>query len=181
MATISFPLPAGYVDSVALPDTVQCATVDDAAYHTVHDYPGGVSALAVRMAMPVGTLTHKANTNNDQHFFRPHELVKLQHFARNAAVLHAMAAQLGYTCSLALPDQAGGDPVDSFMHLQCAIADFVKALADPQDRMRHQPGTFATGNECKRAEMHLQALIAAATHASATLRAQARPVPVAGG
>lgn len=33
--------------------------LQDAAYHTVHDYPGGTSALAVRLGKHTTTLNHE--------------------------------------------------------------------------------------------------------------------------
>lgn len=91
-----------------MPDTPQLMSVPDAIYHTVHNYPGGVAALAARMGLVVGTLTHKANPNEDKHFMRPGELVAMQHFSGDASVLMAMAAALGYTVTRATPDQSGG-------------------------------------------------------------------------
>jgi len=39
----------------------------DAAYHTVHDYPGGAEALAPRMGMSAAVLRNKVNPNNTTH------------------------------------------------------------------------------------------------------------------
>ncbi len=97
------------------------APVNDAIYHSVHGYPGGAAALAEVLDIPVGTLTHKANPNNSTHYMRPEELMAMQVMSGNAAVLHAMAAQLGYTCYAALPVVKGGGAVHAFMQLQLAL------------------------------------------------------------
>lgn len=54
----------------------------------------------------------------------------MQQLSGNAAVLHAMAAALGYTCTPALPDRSEGDPVDAFMHQAAAQGKYVAAVAD---------------------------------------------------
>lgn len=54
----------------------------------------------------------------------------MQQLSGNAAVLHAMAAALGYTCTPALPDRSEGDSVDAFMHQAAAQGKYVAAVAD---------------------------------------------------
>ena len=136
-----------------MPDTPQVMSVPDAIYHTVHGYPGGVAALAARM----GTLTHKANPNNTNHYVRPDELVALQHFSGNVAVLMAMAAAL--------------------VRFQVEVADLVRAVGEPAERLAESPAAHATGNELRRVEYHAQELSAALAHLVASLRARMRPAP----
>lgn len=177
-ATVSVPLGLAYVGDAPVPDMPCAMTVQDAIYHTVHNCPGGVAALAARMGVSAGTLSHKANPNNTTHHAHPQELVAMQHLTGNAAVLHAMAAALGYACTRALPDASGGDPVEAFMALQVAVGDYTRALADPWERIRRQPNApHVTGNEARRVEERLQDLIAAANHAAAVFRAHGRPAP----
>lgn len=145
----------------------------DAVYNTVHGCPGGVAALAARMQMSVNTLTHKANPNTTSHQPNPRELIAMQVFTGNYAVLHAMAEALGHTCSLATPDQSGGDPVDTLMRLQSEFADFVRAVADAV-----RGGDEAvTGNQARRADHHAQETIAAIGHTMAMLRGRMRKAP----
>ena len=89
-----------------------------------------VPALAQRMGVSANTLQHKLNPNNATHHLHPAELVAMQQLSGNAAVLHAMAAALGYTCIPAVADQSGGDPVDAFMHQAAAQGKYVAAVAD---------------------------------------------------
>ena len=129
-STIRIPVGAAYGADEALPDMPQALTVADAIYHTVHGYPGGVVALAARMGVSANTLTHKANPNNTTHHLSLAEAVALQVVSGDAAILHAMAKVLGYTCTPELPDQSGGDPVDAFMLQAVAYGRFCAAAAD---------------------------------------------------
>lgn len=177
--SISVPPSLAYVADEQVPDKPQAMSVEDAAYHTVHNYPGGVAALAARMGIPPGTLTHKVNPNNATHHLRPAELLAMQYLSGDVSILHAMAAHLGYTCSKAMPDQADGNVVQAFMHLQMAFADFVRAVADPLQRMETDPHSWATSSEVRRANALAADLVAAVTHTVGSLRACQRPAPKA--
>lgn len=149
----------------------------DAIYHTVHNFPGGVTALAARMGVKPSTLTHKANPNNDTHHLHPQELVALQHMSGDASVLFAMAAALGYTVQRATPDQTDGDMVEATMRLQVEFADLIRAAADPLARVAVRPAQPITGNEMRRAEYHANEVQAAMAHMLAALRAHMRRAP----
>ena len=176
-ATISIPTGLAHVEGETIPDTPAPMSVPDAIYHTVHGYPGGVAALATRMGLPAGTLNHKANPNNATHYMRPDELVAMQHMSGNAMVLTVMAAALGYTVTRATPDQSGGRPVQALVRLQVEVADLLRAVADPLDRLDAQPADYITGTELRRVEYHAQELSAALAHLVASLRARMRPAP----
>lgn len=171
--TISIPPGLAYGAGEAVPNTPTGMSIEDAIYHTVHSYPGGVAALAARMGVSPNTLTHKANPNNATHHLHPRELVTLQHMSGNAAVLHAMAGALGYTCTDAQPDQTGGDVVEAFMHMQRAFADLVCAVADPLA----QHGDAVTRNEMRRAEEMAGHMHTAIGHVLASLRGGMRKAP----
>ena len=98
-ATISSPPGLAYGADDVVPDMPEGLSVEDAIYHTVHGYPGGVTALAARMGVSANTLTHKANPNNSTHHLHPRELVAMQYLSGNAAVLQSMAHSLRYTCT----------------------------------------------------------------------------------
>lgn len=177
--SISIPPGFGYVDGEAVPDRPELMSIADAAYHTAHGYPGGVTALAARMGVPVGTLTHKVNPNNDSHHLRPDELLSLQYLSGNAAVLHAMAAHLGYTCTRAMPDQSGGNTVEAFMRLQVAFAEVVRAIADPLSRMETDANSWVTRAELRRVDAMVGDLHTATAHLVGAMRACHRPAPKA--
>ena len=132
MGTITFNLSglAGNVKSEAEINIAPGMDVRDAAHLIGHHYPGGVAALAARMGMVPGVLHNELNPNNETHHLRLDESVLLQQVSGSAAILHAMAQQLGYTCVRATPAQDGGDPVEAFMQLSMAHADFTRAVAD---------------------------------------------------
>lgn len=168
-----------HVDAATAADTPAAPmSVPDAIYHTVHTYPGGVAALAVRMGIPAGTLNHKANPNNATHYLRPDELVTLQALTGNCAVLAAMAAALGYTVTPATPDQSGANPMAALVRLQVEFADLVRAAGEPLERLAAEPGSYTTGNELRRVDWHAQELQAAVAHLVGALRACARPQPL---
>lgn len=127
----SFSIPPGlaYGSGEVVPDIQPGLDVLDAAYHTVHSYPGGVAALAVRMGVPVTTLTHKVNVNNTTHHLSLREAVAVQHFSGNAAILQAMAEALGYVCVRATP-AAMGEPVQQLAEMASEFADTLRAGSD---------------------------------------------------
>lgn len=176
--TISIPPGLAYGADEAMPDMPESMTVDDAIYHTVHDYPGGVVALASRMGVPASTLTHKANPNNTTHHLRPSELVKLQYMSGNVAILHAMAAALGYTVARATPSQARGSMLAAATHAQAEFADFMRAAADPVVRIEAGQGSGTpTPNEVRRVQDHAHETHAAIDQVVATMRERMRPAP----
>lgn len=172
--TISIPPGLAYGADETPPDMPQGMTIEDAIYHTVHNYPGGVTALAARMGVSPNTLTHKANPNNSTHHMHPRELVSMQYMSGDVSVLQSMAHSLRYTCTPIAADQSGGDPVEAFMHMQMALAEFVRAVADPlQSRA---PGAV-TRNEMRRAEEFAAELQASIGYMLASLRGHMRPAP----
>lgn len=68
----------------------------DAAYHTVHDYPGGAPSLAPRMGVGATVLSNKVNPNNEHNKLTLDEAVRLQEITGDARILSAMAQQLGF-------------------------------------------------------------------------------------
>lgn len=171
--SISIPDHAAYVNGEAWPNRPAPMSIDDAVYRVVHDAPGGVQALAARMGVPAGTLSHKANPNNSTHHMRPQELVDAQLFSGNHHVLHAMAHALGYTCTRATPDQTGGDPVEAVMRMAMAWSDLNRAFADAVLKGKNE----VTRNEMRRVEDMAQQAIASIGDAMATLRGRMRPAP----
>lgn len=155
--------------------------VADAAYNTAYGAYGGIEALAKRLKISPNTLAHKVNSNNTTHHLRPDELVAMQFLTGNAAILHVMAQQLGYTCYAAIPCQAQGSTTLAFMHVQMAQSDFARAVAEPLARMEARADSWPTPAEIRRAEAMAADLHSAIDNLTATLRACKRPEPKAGG
>ena len=68
----------------------------DAAYHTVHDYPGGATALAPRFGIKSpAVLNSKVNPNTDTHHLSLLEATKMMVITNDYRILQSMNAQLG--------------------------------------------------------------------------------------
>lgn len=88
----------------------------DAAYHTAHDYPGGVPSVAQRMGTSPNTLQHKVSLTNGTHHLSLREAVAMQEVTGDARILHAMAGSLGYAC-VSLQVDGEGSTLEQVMHL----------------------------------------------------------------
>jgi hypothetical protein len=172
-ATVSVPDHLAYGGNDPAPNRVRGQDVADAAYNTAHGYPGGVGALALRMGVNKNTLTNKVNPQNTTHHLSLRESVAMQDMSGNYAVLYAMAEALGHTCTRATPDQSFGDPVDTFMRMQVALAEFSSSVADA---VRNGTGVV-TSNQVRRADYNAQELIASIGHVLAMMRGHMRPAP----
>ncbi|WLF83777.1 phage regulatory CII family protein [Moraxella sp. ZY210820] len=76
----------------------------DTAYNTVHDFPGGATALAPRMGIKShAVLNSKVNPNTETHHLTLMEAVKIMQITGDYRILHAINAQLGKV-SIDLPD-----------------------------------------------------------------------------
>ncbi|WP_180061090.1 phage regulatory CII family protein [Acinetobacter sp. YH12124] len=68
----------------------------DAAYHTVHDYPGGATALAPRLGIKSpAVLNSKVNPNTDTHHITLVEAIKIMTITNDYRILQSMNAHLG--------------------------------------------------------------------------------------
>lgn len=187
MAGISISIPAAglHVTGEPVPDKPSGHDVLDVIHSTVHGFLPGTGVLAERMGMSREVLQQKANRNNTQHVFHPQQLVDLMRQTGNVAVLHCLAEQVGHTATLALPDGAGGDPVQAFMHMQCALSDFVRSVADPlaplHDGGDMGAGQYVTPNEMRRATAMAADLHTAIGNVLAAMRGRMRPAPVVEG
>lgn len=70
--------------------------VQDAAYATVHDYPGGSESLAPRLGMSAAVLRGKVNPNNDRNVLSLADADKIMGVSEDHRILHALAAEHGY-------------------------------------------------------------------------------------
>lgn len=70
--------------------------VQDAAYRTVHDYPGGSESLAPRLGMSAAVLRGKVNPNNDRNILSLHEASQIMGVSDDFQMLHALAASHGF-------------------------------------------------------------------------------------
>lgn len=71
----------------------------DAFYKTVHDFPGGCEALAVRMGYTAGLLRNKANPNSTTNVMTMDDASRAMDITGNYSVLHALAREHGFVCT----------------------------------------------------------------------------------
>lgn len=70
--------------------------ISDAAYHTVHDYPGGSNALAPRLCIKSpAVLNSKVNPNTETHHLTLIEASKLMELTNDFRILQSLNAQHG--------------------------------------------------------------------------------------
>lgn len=162
-ATISIPRGLGYGEQQEEHDT-DSLSIGDAVYHTAHRYPGGVHALAARMARSGDTLSHKVNPNNTTHHLTLEEAVMIQEFSGCAFILQAEARRLGYVVTKAVP-ASSGDPLDLHWQAAAKLAELQHAVAD----------AFAQGvtrNSMRRCDGMASEAIGSINNLLAALRAQ---------
>jgi len=70
--------------------------VQDAAYRTVHNYPGGSESLAPRMDMSAAVLRGKVNKNNDRNVLSLDDADLMMGVSNDFQILHALAANHGF-------------------------------------------------------------------------------------
>lgn len=89
----------------------------DAAYHTVHDYPGGSESLGPRVGISPAVLRNKVNPNNETHHLTLAEAVRMVDLTDDDRILKAWARARGFmlvkppagqTCDMAVLEQIVG-------------------------------------------------------------------------
>lgn len=146
--------------------------VADAAYHTAHDFPGGVPALAQRMQASANSLFHKLDLNNTTHHLTLRESVTLQAITGDVRILQAMAGALGYVC-INLRVAQGPTTMRDVMQMAKEFADvMISVNAAAEDGK-------VTPNEMQECERQTAELVAAVNTVLGTVRAM-MPSPPGG-
>ncbi|BDU17548.1 MULTISPECIES: phage regulatory CII family protein [Lysobacter] len=101
----------------------------DAAYQTVHDYPGGSESLAPRIGMSPAVLRNKVNPNNDTHHLTVREANMIMAFTKDYRMLHALSAEHGFVLQKA-EDAAEGTVFQLLLRANAAEGDLDKELND---------------------------------------------------
>lgn len=136
-------------------NTEPCMDVRDAAYHCVHDYPGGVPSLAPRVGMNVNTLMNKVALNNTTHHLTLLEATKIQAVANDKRIVAAMARTLGGVF-ISLEADSLHTTMEQVMHMAKEFGDVLQAVNDAvTDGMVTQNEMLA----CERQAAELQAAI----------------------
>lgn len=105
--------------------------VQDAAYATVHGYPGGSESLAPRLGMSPAVLRGKVNPNNDRNILSLAEADAMMGVSGDHRILHALAAEHGYTLQ---PVEGEADPVSCLMGAVLATSAAKGDLSDVLSR-----------------------------------------------
>ena len=102
--------------------------VSDAAYDTVHEYPGGSEALAVRMKMSGAMLRGKVNPNSDRNRLALEEADAMMGKSGDFRILHALAANHGFTLQRTDAPETGSI-ISAFLAAATAKGDLSEIIA----------------------------------------------------
>ena len=104
--------------------------VCDAAYATVHDYPGGSESLGPRVGISCAVLRNKVNPNNPGNHLTLQEADRIMSVTGDKRILMALAAEHGFVLdSIEAPDQ-GGSIMNSLLELGAVEGEFARTLHD---------------------------------------------------
>lgn len=152
-------------------------SVADAAYHTVHGYPGGAAALQVRMGK--SNLSAEVNPNIPTAKLGLEDAVKVQALSGDHRILTAMCLELGYLPPQRMVDQGEIAPTAQAGNLALSQAakefgDVVTTAAAAMADERITPNELrAVTQECGELIQKLQALMHVAAGMCPSVRAVA--------
>ncbi len=130
-------------------------TILDAAYHVVHDYPGGSLSLAPRLRKAATTLSHEVAATGTAKFGLL-DAVKVTAFAGDLRILQAWALEAGQML-LPLPDLAAQSD-ESLAHVAAAAKEFSDLVATAAETLTDGR---VSDNEMDRLEREASELFAA--------------------
>ena len=102
----------------------------DAAYSTVHDYPGGTESLGPRIAMSPGVLRGKFNPNNDRNVLSLDEASRIMGVTGDHRILQALAAEHGYVLQKVETEASPGDVLRTLLRANAAEGEFDRVLGE---------------------------------------------------
>lgn len=122
--------------------------VQDAAYATVHSYPGGSESLAPRIGMSAAVLRGKVNPNNDRNVLSLAEADAIMGVTGDHRLLHALAAEHGYTLQPVGGDRPG-DLLGAVLATAAAKGELAAVIAKAiSDGVVSQNDLAAIGRAC---------------------------------
>lgn len=118
----------------------------DAAYSTVHDYPGGSESLGPRVGISPAVLRNKVNPNNDTHHLTFAEARRISDMTGDFRMLQAWAHEAGFllvkaptgsadSCDMAVLEQVVGLGVANGQFMQTIHAALADGRVD-QDELK---------------------------------------------
>lgn len=75
----------------------QIHSLELSCYHAVHDYPGGVAAVAATFGWRASTLQNKLNPTQTTHKLTAHEAQQILDLTRDGRIVDALCAPMGIT------------------------------------------------------------------------------------
>ena len=140
--------------------------VADAAYKTVHDYPGGADALAARIGTTGPVLRNKVNPTNDRNKLTLEEAVEIADFTNDDRMLQTWASRRGKILVDAEPADVRSSVIDCVLDAQAKegmlSSVLLSALSDGSINEREMREIQAAAIAVQSAVLHLVARCEAA-------------------
>lgn len=140
--------------------------INDALYHAVHDYKGGVNALAARMGVAASTLYSMANPNDPSHPWPMQRALQVMSFTADQRVIQALCEQAGGVFVPVSPAAPMADLAQRMVSLSAEFGDVARAVGDAVTDGKLTP------RERDRAHAQLYELISAAAQLGQGLDAE---------
>lgn len=138
--------------------------VTDAAYDTVHQYPGGSEALAPRMGMSAATLRGKVNPNTDRNLLSLQEADTLLGRTGDYRILHALCAEHGFIAQR-VDAPHSGNLITALLSAAAAKGDLAELVSEAMADNRITPNEAdAISRACQQV---MAALVQVSQHAEA--------------
>lgn len=102
--------------------------VTDAAYLTVHSYPGGSESLGPRIGMSPAVLRNKVNPNCSTHHLSLAEADLIMAVTGDHRILHTLAGNHGYVLELAGDVEDGTGVLSRVLDASAAKGEFAQVL-----------------------------------------------------
>lgn len=138
--------------------------VTDAAYDTVHQYPGGSEPLAKRMRMSGATLRGKVNPNNDRNVLSLQEADSMMGKTGDYRILHALCAEHGFIAQRVDAPESG-TLITALLSAAAAKGDLAELVSEAMADNRITPNEAdAISRACQQV---MAALVQVSQHAEA--------------
>lgn len=102
----------------------------DAAYATVHEYPGGSESLGPRVEISPAVLRSKVNPNTTTHHLTVAEANRIMGVSGDYRMLHAQNAEHGFIAQRIDADSAPGGFFAAFLASEAKSGTFASVLHD---------------------------------------------------
>lgn len=141
--------------------------VTDAAYDTVHQYPGGSEALAPRMGMSAATLRGKVNPNTDRNLLSLQEADALMARTGDYRILHALCAEHAFIAQRVDAPESG-TLITALLSAAAAKGDLAELVSEAMADNRITPNEAdAISRACQQV---MAALVQVSQHAEAAAK-----------